>query len=254
MLITFDIGNTNVVVGCFEKHVLQFEFRMKTDPRRTADEYGVVIRSILNSHGVGCDRISRAIMSSVVPPLSSVIEKLIRSEFGCEPLVVGPGIKTGLSIKTSDPSAVGSDRVVNAVAAKKWYGLPALVIDFGTATSFDFIDGSSNYLGGCIIPGVEVSIEALVRNTAKLPRIDLHWPEYVIGRDTVQAMRSGSIRGYHCLIEGLIAQVIEEQGAIPHIVATGGLGRLFAEKSDAITCYDPHLTLNGLLHLSELNG
>ncbi|NDC39321.1 MAG: type III pantothenate kinase, partial [Proteobacteria bacterium] len=179
---------------------------------------------------------------------------LVTERFGVEPLVVGPGVKTGMPIKLPDPTAVGADRIVNAVAAKTLYGTPALVIDFGTATSFDYVDKDGCYQGGIISPGPIVALESLVRNTAKLPRIELSWPKHVIGNGTVPAMQSGAVLGYFCMVEGLITKVQEEVGPIQHIVATGGLGRLFAEHSPQIRTYDPYLTLRGMRIVAQLNS
>jgi type III pantothenate kinase len=158
-----------------------------------------------------------------------------------------------MPIRIPEPSAVGADRIVNAVAAKTLFGSPALVIDFGTATSFDYVDAQGSYQGGIIAPGPNVALESLVRNTAKLPRIELAWPRTVIGNGTVPAMQSGAVLGYFCLVEGLIQKVIEEVGPIPHIVATGGLGRLFSERSQVIKTYDPHLTMKGMRIIAEMN-
>ncbi|MCB0334008.1 MAG: type III pantothenate kinase, partial [Bdellovibrionales bacterium] len=196
---------------------------------------------------------SQCIISSVVPPITPDLVRLCKGALGLEPLLVGPGIKTGLSIRTEDPSAVGADRVVNAVAARTLYGAPALVIDFGTATSFDVVSSEGAYEGGIIAPGVKISLDALVEHTAKLPRIELSWPEQVVGKGTVRAMRSGAVLGYSCLVDGLITKIEEEVGPIEHIIATGGIGRLFAEHSSRISQYEPHLTLQGLRILAEMN-
>jgi len=254
MLIAVDIGNTNIVVGCFEAESLLFEFRLKTDLKSTVDEYSAFFRSILAGKLADDVRCDRAIVSSVVPPLTSVFVGLLQSDFDVDPLLVGPGIKTGLSIKTTDPAALGSDRVVNAVGLKEFYGLPGLVIDFGTATSVDYVDGEGNYMGGVIVPGIEISLDALVMNTAKLPKIELAWPESVIGKNTVGAMQSGSVIGYHCLIEGLIETASREVGELSHVIATGGLGKLMSAHSKQISSYDPYLTLKGMRYLADLNS
>ncbi|MCL4123975.1 UNVERIFIED_CONTAM: hypothetical protein GTU68_043448 [Idotea baltica] len=251
MLLIFDIGNTDVVFGCFSGDELLFNLRVKSDLRRTTDEYTVYINSLLEKR---TDlKFTKAIISSVVPPLTSVFKKIIKDNFNLDPIVVGPGIKTGLSIKTKDPNAVGADRVVNSIAAKELFGVPSLVVDFGTATSFDYIDRDSNYCGGAIVPGIEISLNALVKNTAKLPKIELQYPEKAIGNDTVSAMQSGSLLGYTCLVDGLIEKFQEEVGEIKHIVATGGLGRIVAPKSKYITSYNEDLTLIGMKIISDLN-
>ena len=252
-MLAFDIGNTNTVVGVFRGEELAGEFRVKTDVRRTLDEYHVLLNAFLMTRFKENLTCRAAVISSVVPPITDLFAHLASDRFGVQPLMIGPGIKTGISVKTLTPAAVGADRVVNAVAAKRFYGLPALVIDFGTATSFDYVDAESNYLGGIIAPGIEIAMEALVSNTAKLPRIELLWPECALGRDTTAAMRSGTVLGYHCLIEGLIDRLVRETGPIPHIIATGGLGRLMAGHSQKITVFDPHLTLKGMHYLWRLN-
>ncbi|MBN8550709.1 MAG: type III pantothenate kinase [Deltaproteobacteria bacterium] len=253
MLLTFDIGNTNIVVGGFEKKNLAFEFRLKTDPGRTIDEYAGILFSLLDRQAEEHKHPSACVISSVVPPITPDVVRLVKERFNIDALVVGPGVKTGLSIKTTDPAAVGSDRVVNAVAVKALFGSPALVVDFGTATSFDLVSKEGNYEGGIIAPGPATALEALVRNTAKLPRIELSWPKNVVGKNTVAAMQAGVVVGYACLVDGLIDKIIDEVGPIPHVVATGGLGRLFSEHSKSIKNYDPHLTLTGLRIIAELN-
>ena len=254
MLIAFDIGNTNIVGGVFAGSDLKYEFRLKTDAGRTVDEYRALIQPLLDRALETGYRIDRAIIASVVPPVTPSIVRVAQECFGLEPLQVGPGVKTGLSIKTTDPAAVGADRVVNAVAAKELYGLPALIIDFGTATSFDYVDEQSNYQGGIIAPGLISASDALVRNTAKLPKIELVWPKSVVGKSTVTAMQAGTVVGYLCLVEGLVARVVSEVGPIRHIIATGGLGRLMAEHSQVIQVYDGNLTLRGLEILARMNA
>jgi type III pantothenate kinase len=253
MLLAIDIGNTNIVVGCFDGERIVAELRFKTDPGRTVDEYAVLFFDMLDRRLAKGYRFSSCIISSVVPPVTPDIVRMVEDHLTITPLVVGPGIKTGLPIKLSDPGAVGSDRVVNAVAAKELFGAPALVVDFGTATSFDYVSKEGNYEGGVIAPGVNTSIDALVRNTAKLPRIELLWPKTIVGKSTVSAMQSGSVVGYACLVDGLIDRIVEEVGAIEHIVATGGLGRLFAANSKRIKQFDGQLTLKGMRIIAEMN-
>lgn len=253
MLLAFDIGNTNTVIGCFKGQELQFQFRLSTDLRRTKDEYQILLQSILDSRSGADISISAAIISSVVPPVTPAFADYVESAFGIVPFIVGPGMKTGISIKTSEPAAVGADRIVNAVAVKNLFGLPALAVDFGTATSFDYVDADSNYWGGIIAPGLEISLDALVSRTAKLPRIELTCPKRVIGRNTVTAMQSGAVLGYCCLVDGLIDRIIEEVGPIEHIVATGGAGGLITAESSRITAFDSDLNLKGLAFLAETN-
>jgi type III pantothenate kinase len=249
MLLAVDIGNTNTVIGEFDGDDLLHEFRLKSEATRTLDEYGVFLHSLLKHK----DKISAIVVSSVVPALTPVLNGVLEGMFGIKPLVVSPGIKTGLVIKVKNPQVVGADRIVNSVAAKVLYGAPAIVIDFGTATSFDVIDESESYCGGAIAPGVEVGLSGLVDRTAQLPRIALEMPERAIGRDTVEAMRSGTFLGYLCLVDGLIDRLKSEVGEAT-VIATGGLGRVFSEHSSKITAYDPHLTLKGLKELGVMNG
>ncbi|MCB0319741.1 MAG: type III pantothenate kinase [Bdellovibrionales bacterium] len=253
MLLAFDIGNTNIVVGCFEGKMLRETIRLKTVRDRTIDEYAAIIFPLLERKLGSLSNVSRAIISSVVPPVVGDIEKLLRKELGIVPTIVGPGIRTGLAIRAKEPAAVGADRVVNAVAAKQLYPLPCVVIDFGTATSFDVINSKGEYEGGIIAPGIHISLDALVSRTAKLPRIQIEWPEAALGRDTESAMRSGVVLGYKCMVDGLVDNLEREVGALASVVATGGSGRLFAEQSLRIRDYEPNLTLLGLRFLDELN-
>lgn len=254
MLLAFDIGNTNIVAGCFSGPELLCEFRLKTDTGRTIDEYAALLFPLIERK-LGCDlKFSQCLISSVVPPLTQDICALVSRDLAISPLVVGPGIKTGVAIKTAEPAAVGADRIVNSVAVKELFGVPALVVDFGTATTFDFVSRSGSYEGGVIVPGVQISLDGLVRNTAKLPKVELSWPETVIGKSTVAAMQSGSVIGYTCMVDGLIDRITAEVGEVAHIIATGGLGSLFAKHSKRIRGYEPHLTLHGLRIIAELNA
>ncbi|RMD87224.1 MAG: type III pantothenate kinase [Candidatus Dadabacteria bacterium] len=253
MLLVVDIGNTNIVLGVFDKADLAYEFRIKSDPAKTVDEYGATVLSLLSIKMSSDEKILGAIVSSVVPSLTHVILEMISSHLEVKTIVVGPGIKTGVPVKTEDPKSVGSDRIVNAVAAKTLYGVPALVVDFGTATTFDYIGKDGSYEGGAIAPGLALSVSALVENTAKLPQIELEWPKSAVGKTTVTAMQSGAVIGYVGLVDGLIRKIIEEKGEISHIIATGGNGEMMAKHSALITSYDPTLTLHGLRILYEMN-
>ena len=254
MLLAFDIGNTNIVVGCFEGQKLLFEFRLKTEAGRTIDEYEAILFSLFDRKLAKGYTISRCIISSVVPPVTPDIVSLVRAVLKIEPLVVGPGIKTGISIKSTDPAAVGADRIVNSVAGRELFGSPVLIVDFGTATSFDYVNAQGDYEGGIIAPGLNVALDSLVRNTAKLPRIELSWPKTVIGKNTVGAMQSGAVIGYVAMVDGLIDRVLEEVGPINHLVATGGLGSLITKHSARVTEYEPHLTLHGMRIIASLNS
>lgn len=253
MLLCIDIGNTNVVVGAFDGEQLSFQFRLKTDLRRTVDEYRALLHPLIfEVCGANCV-FDASIISSVVPPLTQAFKHLVQDCFKLDAMIVGPGIRTGISINLSDPRAVGADRVVNAVALKELYGVPGLVIDFGTATSFDFVSEKGCYEGGVIAPGIGTAVDALVRNTAKLPRIELAWPDSVIGKGTVAAMQSGTVMGYVCMVDGLVEKIVEEVGAIDHIVATGGFGLICTQHSKMVRRYEEHLTLRGMKIVADLN-
>lgn len=254
MLLTFDIGNTNIVVGGFKGETLNFEFRLQSDTGRTVDEYAALLYSLLD-RAVGKNAsFSGAIVSSVVPPLTTDIVKVIRESFSIEPLVVGPGIKTGIAVKLSDPASAGADRIVNGVAAREFYGAGSLVVDFGTATTFDYVNKNGEYEGGIIAPGLQISLESLVQRTAKLPRIELMWPKQIIGKSTVTAMQSGMLVGYVCMVDGLIEKVAAEVGPLTAVIATGGLGEIITSHSKKITTYDSILTLKGMRLIAALNG
>jgi type III pantothenate kinase len=253
MLLAIDIGNTNIVVGGFLGEQLLFEYRLQSDLKRTVDEYRAQLLSLMTASNKTKVPVNAAIICSVVPPLTPTITEVIQSSFNVPPLEVGAGIKTGIAIKMSDPTQVGADRIVNGLAAREVYGNHSLVVDFGTATTFDYINKQGAYEGGVIAPGLHTSLESLVRNTAKLPRIDLVWPQKIIGKNTVHAMQSGALVGYVCLVDGIIDYIQEEVGQLDHIVATGGLGRVITDHSKRIASYNPNLTLIGMRLIAELN-
>ncbi len=253
MLLVVDIGNTNIVFGVFDGDELVASFRLHTSLSRTIDEYAALLRPFF-AEKLSSKKVTACVLSSVVPPLTQDIVEFLGERFSLDVLQVGPGVKTGLPLRVKDPAGVGSDRVVNAVAAKHIVGSPALVVDFGTATSLDVVNDQGAYIGGMILPGVQVSIDALVEHTAKLPKIQLSWPETVIGNDTVSAMQSGTVLGYHCMIDGLIDSIEQETGFVPSVLCTGGLGRLFSQHSAKLQHYEPQLTLLGLRLISEMNS
>ena len=254
MLLVIDIGNTNIVLGVFKDDTFVAELRFKSDTSRTVDEYIALVLPSLKAKFALDLRISQCVISSVVPLLTPLMTALVQKSFNIEPLMVGPGIRTGLQIKINEPASVGADRVVNALAAKELFGTPIIVVDFGTATSFDYVSAEGNYEGGVIAPGLAVSLDSLVKNTAKLPSIDITWPKNVVGKSTVSAMQSGVVLGYLCMVDGLLELMLQEIGKVEQIIATGGLGELFAAHSKCITNYDRHLTLKGLKILAELNA
>lgn len=254
MLLVIDIGNSNIVTGIYRDDQLVLVNRLKTEHARTVDEYWVLLRELWRAELGDEFKFSRAVICSVVPPLTGVFQGLCEERLAINALVVGPGIKTGLTIKTSDPAAVGADRVVNSIAAREIYGSGSIVIDFGTATTFDVVDDSGAYCGGAIAPGLQIALDALVSRTAKLPRIELTWPQKSIGSDTVSAMRSGCILGYACLVAGLVRRMQAEMPGLKRVIATGGLARRFADSIDCIEVVDEELTLKGLKLIAKLNS
>jgi len=247
MLLAIDAGNTNIAFAMFDGDRKAGEWRCATDPRRTADEYAVWLFELLRLAGLDRSQINHAILASVVPDASFNLIKFCRDHCKAEPLVIGdPNCHLDLAINTERPDEVGADRLVNAIAAQTKYQAPAIVIDFGTATTFDVVDARGAYIGGVIAPGPNLSIQALHLAAAKLPQVDIKPTGTVIGRNTVHAMQAGVFWGYVGLIDGLLTRVKQELGGKPKVIATGGLGRLFKEHLTAIDHYDPDLTLNGL--------
>lgn len=255
MIFTVDIGNTNIVIGVFEGKNLIANFRLATDVLRTTDEYAATILLLLNGQGIECKKIKSTVISSVVPQLIYTFSKLSRKYFNVEPLVVGPGVKTGLKIKLENPKEVGADRVVNAVAAIEQYGTPVIVVDFGTATTFDVVNKLSEYLGGVIYPGIKLSASILRSKTAKLPEVEIEKCNKVVGNTTINSIKSGIYFGYLSLVDGIIERIIDEQfkGERVNIIATGGLGSIFIDDSKYLKIYEPNLTLNGLRLIYEKN-
>jgi type III pantothenate kinase len=253
MLLAIDVGNTNIVLGVFDGEALIADFRLHTDERATGDEMGLQIVGLLDSRGIGAERISAVVVSNVVPILSRPIDELSQHYFKLAPMVVGPGIRTGMRILYEDPRQVGADRIVNALAAYRRYGGPAVLVDFGTATTFDAISPSGDYLGGAIAPGIVISLDALVSHTAKLTRVELAAPPSVVGRNTTASMQAGLVYGYVGLIEGIVSRMKAELGDGAKVIATGGLAELIAEQTTAIDTVDQRLTLDGLRIIHELN-
>lgn len=253
MLLTIDIGNTNITLGVHRDKELVNAWRLATDHERLSDEYGLQLLGLLQHAGLQSSDIKGAAMASVVPPLTGVFYDACTNYIGQQPLVIDAGVKTGVRIRIEDPKAVGADRVVDAAAVTNLYGGPACVVDFGTATTFDAISAEGDYLGGAIAPGIVISADALTRRTAKLPRVDLIRPPSIIGRNTVQAMQSGLIFGYVGLVEGIVARMREELGKQMKVIATGGLSSLISRETDIVDILAPWLTLDGIRIVWEMN-
>lgn len=253
MILAIDIGNSNIVLGCIEGKTILKEARIATDVVKTSDQYCVELKSILDLLEIDAKKIEGTIISSVVPPVLNSFKTAIRKLTGHVPLVVGPGIKTGLNILLDNPALAGGDLIVGAVAALAEYPKPLLIIDMGTATTITAIDQKGNYLGGCICPGVKISTEALASRTAQLPAISLETPKKAIGRNTVDCMRSGLMMGTAAMLDGMIARMERELGAPATVVATGGIARFVLPMCEREIIYDKDLLLKGLLRLYENN-
>lgn len=253
MILAIDMGNSNIVVGGLDDQKTYFEDRITTDDRKTSLEYAIMLKNILEIHKVKPRDIEGAIMSSVVPPLNATIASAVKKIIGKRPLLVGSGMKTGLNIKMDNPKTVGGDRIVAAVAAIANYEGPIIIIDMGTATTMDVVDRAGNYIGGVILPGVKVSLNSLVTNTAQLPRINLDVPKRVVGKNTVECMRNGIILGNASMLDGLIDRMEEELGEPATLVATGGMARFITPLCRHEITYDPDLLLRGLLILYRQN-
>ncbi|HWQ76918.1 MAG TPA: type III pantothenate kinase [Syntrophomonas sp.] len=253
MILVFDVGNTNMVIGVFDQDQLLTHWRIRTDTQRTADEYGIIINGLFNYHNLQGSNIKAAIISSVVPSLNVELEWMCQRYFNCKPLLVGPGTKTGLAIKYDNPREVGADRVVNAVAAYHKYGGPLIIVDFGTATTFCVVSQAGEYLGGAIAPGIKISTDALVTRASKLPRVELALPKSMIGKNTVMSMQVGIMYGFVGQVEGIINRMQKEIGGDIRVIATGGLAALIAGETDSIDEVDEFLTLDGLRLIYELN-
>lgn len=253
MLLVIDVGNTNTVLGLYEGERLVHDWRIRTVTDQTVDEYGVLILSLYRNGQIGSKKITEIIISCVVPPMLNILDPVCRKYFGVTPLIVGPGIKTGMPIYYDNPKEVGADRIVNAVAAYNKHRRPLIIVDFGTATTFDYISAKGEYMGGCIAPGIMISSEALFKRAAKLPRVELSRPPKIITKDTISGMQAGIMFGYAGLVDGIVSRMKAEAPAEPLVVATGGLARLIAGETKLIDVVDDNLTLEGLRLIHQRN-
>src|SRR5512143_3420132 len=228
MLLTIDVGNTNTVLGVFDGKSLLVHWRLTTRREQTADEYGILVRNLFSSSGIEQSAVDSVALASVVPPLTPVIVTLARSAIGHDPLVIGPGVKTGMPILYEPPGDVGADRIVNGVAAFAAYGGPVIAVDCGTATTFDVVTRKGEYIGGVICPGIGISADALFQRAARLPRVDVRDPGRVVGRTTVGSMQAGLYYGYAAMCEGILGRIRAELGEKPRVVGTGGLAETLA--------------------------
>lgn len=246
MLLAVDVGNTNIVLGVYESNDLIKYWRLSTNRNQTADEYGIRICSLFTHSDLDFHKVDAIAISSVVPPIMPTLEEMAQSYFNVRPLIIGPGVKTGMPILYDNPREIGADRVVNAIAGFESYGGPLIIVDFGTATTFCVISKKGEYMGGAITAGIGIATEALFQRAAKLPRIELVKPPRIIGRNTVNSMQSGLIYGYIGQVDGIVTRIKEELGEDAYVVATGGMSEMIARESKTINKVDPFLTLEGL--------
>lgn len=248
MILVLNAGNSNIALGIFEQDKLKHHWRMETNRHKTEDEYAMQVKMFFSHVQISFEQIKGVIISSVVPPIIYVLEEMCRKYFHIKPLIVGPGVKNGLNIKYENPREVGADRIVNAVAAIEEYGgkNPLIVIDFGTAITYCYLNEKGDYLGGAIAPGIAISTEALYSRASKLPRVEITRPPSVIGKNTISAMQSGIIFGFVGQVEGIVSRMTENSKNQPLVVATGSLAKLIASETTAIDIVDELLTLKGL--------
>ncbi len=254
MLLAIDVGNTQTLLGVYDGEDLIHDFRIGSVRDRTLDELHVLLRSLVDVAEVDREEIEGAIIASVVPEITDTIERAVELAFGARPIVVGPGVKTGVPILYENPKEVGADRIVNAVAAYHRVGSAVIVVDFGTATTFDVVSPKGEYLGGVIAPGIRIAADALFHRAAKLPRIEIAKPPRVVGRNTIHSMQSGIVYGYVGLVDGMVARIRAELGYELAVLATGGLASLVEPLSETIERVEPYLTLDGLRLIYERNA
>ncbi|WP_306985958.1 type III pantothenate kinase [Alkalicoccobacillus murimartini] len=255
MILVMDVGNSTIVIGVYQDDECIRSWRIATDRQKTSDEYAVLIQSMFAGEKIAFSNIKGIIISSVVPPIMHTLEQMCRMYLGQKALVIGPGVKTGLNILYENPREVGSDRIANAVGALTHYGSPVIIVDFGTATTYCYINEKEQYVGGAIAPGMAVATEALYLKASKLPKIELAKPKQVLGKNTIHAMQAGTFYGYIGQVEGIISRIQKEAkpSKKPIVVATGGLASLLAPETQVIDVVDPFLTLKGLKAIYEKN-
>ena len=256
MLLVIDVGNTNIVFGVYKGEELLYNWRITSDKDRTSDEYGLLFDQIFKFNGLRIEDVENIIISSVVPPLMHTLPTMSRRYFNIEPIVVGPGIKTGIDIKYDNPKEVGADRIVNAISGYQKYGGPLIIVDSGTAITFDAVGSDGSYLGGVITPGIKISSEALFLRTAKLPKVEIAKPDKIIGKNTVNSIQSGLVYGYIGMIDYIIENMIKEmddKDKDVKVIATGGFSTLISNESKYIDVIDSLLTLDGLRIIYERN-
>lgn len=254
MIFVFDTGNTNTVLGVFKNDQLIYEWRIKTDHHKTEDEFGMLIKSLFDHKGISFSDFKGVIISSVVPPIMLALEKMSKIYFNVKPLIIGKeNVNSFLKMRYPHPHELGADRIVNAVGAIEEYGAPLIITDFGTATTYCYINEDKEYVGGIIAPGIKISMEALYKKASKLPRIEIQSPTEVVGSSTVEAMQSGVYYGYIGQVDGLIHRIKTERKTNPRVIATGGLASLIAKDSETIDVVDTHLTLKGLYLIYQKN-
>ncbi|ERN53548.1 type III pantothenate kinase [Alkalihalophilus marmarensis] len=253
MILVADVGNSNIALGVYRKHELIYHWRIATSRQKSEDEYAMTIKALFGDKALPFESIEGIIISSVVPPIMYTLEQMCKRYFKLNPMIIGPGIKTGLNIKYDNPREVGADRIVNAVAAIELYGSPLVIVDFGTATTYCYINEQKQYMGGAIAPGISISTEALYTKASKLPRIEIAKPVDVLGKNTVHAMQAGIFFGYVGQVDGIVGRMKEQSKEIPAVIATGGLASLISTEARSIDVVDPLLTLKGLRIIYEKN-